>query len=329
MGLPQFGYVAESTYGTPVVVTKFFDLNAKDSIDVEYETIRSEGFRASAQGMITGSSAPPYLKRCGGTISCDVPTKTFGGLLTQLMGSVATVGPTDSNYTHTFTWGSPGSLNAKSVTVQLNRPFEDLSNQAMTYHGGKVLSAEFSIEKDGLLQASIEFDFEDFDTSTALATASYSDPINQFNWVGASMTVGGSAVELLSCSVKIENPMDVDRRRLRTSALKKEPRVNGRRMVSGEIELDWTSVAQLDRVRAATEAGARTAIVLTCNGPVAHAGTTLPQFTLTVHNARLMSIGDYQSSGFEPSTQRIAFEGEIAPATEMCTITYRTTDATP
>lgn len=318
----QLGIAAETTYGTPVTVTRFYEYDS--------ESIRLQQGRVNSMALRTGTRVQrsdrfePYRIGAAGSVVMPVPTKGFGLMLTQMLGT-STIGTvTDSNYTQTHTIGS---LLGDFFTLQLARPFNPSGTvQAFTYHGCKVTDWSLSCDIDGFLTAEIGIDAEDEDTSTALATASYPTDFRCFSFTGASATFGGSAIELKNFKVSCDNALDTGRRYLRSSSLKKEPVENGMRTIEWSATADFSDLTQYNRFASATRAGALAAIVATFDGPVAHGGSTLPRLEVTIPAARFDAV-DVNVSGPEALKQDISGVGLFDGTNSAVTVTYRTTDS--
>lgn len=326
----QLGFKAETTYGTPVTVDTFFPF-IEDGLEPNFETVDAEDEIYVGAYVERASASDPYIAGVSGSVKMYVPTKKFGLLLKHALGQISTSGPTDSNYTHTAIL-NPVSKYGLSLTGQSGRPFNPSGTvQPFTWHGLKVLSMELAIETEGFLTATFEFDGEDVDTATALATASYPSiavGAAKFPWRLASLTVDASQVEIRHFRVKVTWPHKTDRRYLRGSALKKEPTVAGKAMVEWDAQIDFADLDAYDKV-AATSIGSRTAaLVLTCDGVAALAGTTVPRLTVTIPAARYDKPIPTVSSE-EPLMMDIGGIALDDDSSEPITIAYRTNDATP
>lgn len=318
----QLGIVDESTYGTPVTVSRFYEYTS-ESIQLQTGRTESRGLRTGTRVM-RSDRFEPYRIGAAGRVQLEVPTKGFGLMLKHMFGTAAIGSVTDSNYTQTFTIGS---LLGDFFTLQVARPFNPAGTvQPFTYHGGKVTDWTLSCDLDGFLTADIGLDFEDEDTSTSLATASYASDWRCFSFVGASATIGGSAIELKNFSVSMNNALNTDRRYLRASALKKEPVEDGMRSVEWSATADFSDLTQYNRFASATRAGALAAIVATFDGPVAHGGTTLPRLEVTIPAARFDAV-DVNVSGPEALMQDMSGVGLFDGTNSAVQVTYRTTDA--
>lgn len=321
----QIGVKAETTYGTKVTVDRFFE--GQEAIKYNYGRVQSRGMR-------TGSRVPrndrffPYKIGGGGPLTIPVLTKGFGFWLDQMMGSVATTGPTDVKYTHTGTFGS---LYGKKFTTQVNRPFNPANtDQAFTYAGCKVASWEFNLALDEELYATIDIDCQDEDTATALAVASFPSPAEIFSFVGGAVTVGGSAFEISGITVGCDNMLKTENSKIKNTSLKNEPPENEYRRVYWTLrEADFADLTQFNRVKSATAAGALATIVLTCATPTLIGTTSTPSFVLTVDEGRFDTIEGHQATKEGVLMQTLTGVGLFDGSTSPVTIAYGTADTTP
>lgn len=327
-GLAQWGVKAESTYGTPVTVDRFMPL-IEDNLEPVYDTVDADDEMTFGSYVERVSQSDPYIAGCVGNIKAYVPTKGFGLYLSHLMGASSVGTISDSNYTQTHTL-SPTGKYGKSLTGQSGRPLNpSFTVQPFTWHGLKVVSAEFTLEREGFLQTVIEFDGEDVDTSTGLATCTYpsiATGAQKFPWRLATCSVGGSSVEVGHFRCKITWPMKTDRRYIRGSALKKEPTVAGKASVEWDLDLDFADLTQYNRFAATAITSRVAAINLTCDGVAALAGTTLPRFMIDMTAARFDGAPPTMSDEgpLTYSCSGVALDND---SDEPITITYRTTDS--
>lgn len=319
----QLGVGTEAAYGTPVTPTRFFDTWTNPAaIEMSYGRVESAGMKV---GQRTGRSDRfiPYPQGGSGDIEIEVLTKGFGFWLAHMLGSVATVaGAAGEVSTHTGTWGDTFG---KSFTAQLGLPLNPSGTaQPMTYHGGKVTKWSLASKAEGLLVATLSCDFEDVDdTATALAVASYPTGANQLSWVKGEVKVAGVVVDVTEVEVSQDNGLNVDRRYLGASPLKKQP-TDGRREVEFSLSADFDSLTQRNRVASATAAGAVAEIVGTWTGPVMEGTSTTPLLRVTLPAARLDKMK--LSGGPDPLTQQLTGVG-LDNGTSPVRIEYLTMDA--
>ena len=320
----QLGVVDEVTYGTPVVVTRFFEFNSCGVKLVPGNT-ESKAMRR-AQRTPRADRTEPYIVGAEGAVEFDVPTKGFGFFLKHMLGTVVSGTIVDSNYTHT---GTEGSLLGDFFTMQANKPLNPAgTDQAHTYEGCKIKSWELKCDVDGVLVCTIDVDAETENTAIGLATASYPTSYRVFSWTGGAITFAAGAVELKSFSIKCDNNLDTNRRFMRGSQLKKEPLENGMRSYTWAAEAEHTSLANFDRMRSATQPGKQAAIVATFQGPIAHGGATLPALVVTVPVARFDKV-EFDLGGTEGLMDSMSgvvlSDGTNSPVS----LAYTTTDVTP
>jgi hypothetical protein len=321
----QLGAADETTYATAVTPARFFDTYRNpDGINAEWERLESQGMRPG-QRTARSDRFAVYPKGASGDLEVEVLTKGFGFWLKHMLGAVATTaGAVGEVNTHTATMGD---LQGKSFTAQIGRPFNPSGVvQPFTYPGGKVTSWELANSVEELLVCTLSCDFQTEETATALAVASYPSGANSLSWAGGAVTVGGTAFEASEISVSVNNSMDVDRRFLRSTALKREP-IEGMREVEFSMTAAFDSLAQRNRVASATAAGALAEIVATWTGPVQEGATTTPLLRVRIPAGRF--DGFSVSGGPDPMTQELTGRGVWNGTASPVTLEYLSLDATP
>lgn len=165
----QLGFVAESTYGTAVTVTR--------PLEFESETLRARPVYHQSQGIKPGRryGAPRYQTRqdAGGNVRFEVPTTGVGLLFKHLLGTVNTAEPVTDVFTHTYT---PGPLAGLALTMQ--KGVEDAAGtvRPFTYKGVKILGMDFSVGQDSVLMCDMEVDAREEVTDVAAASLTYTTP---------------------------------------------------------------------------------------------------------------------------------------------------------
>jgi hypothetical protein len=319
----QLGVVDESTYGTAVTVTRFFEYES-ENIAETYGRTEGDPLRTGS-GVIRHDRFTPYFAGAAGTIQMTALTKGFGFWLKHMLGGVATTGPAETSvYTHT---GTEGSLVGDSFTCQVNRPFHPSgTNQAFTYSGGKVAKWTLSNSVEGHLLLDLDCDFQKVDTGVALATASYPSGMDPFSWVKGVITIGGSDYDVTEFSLEWDNGLNVDRRQIRNNALKKEPTA-GRRSGTFSLSADFDSLTQRNRAAADTRAGALAAVTATWKGPTLLGSTIYPEFSVSIPAGRFDEWSG-ATEGTDAITQELSgvvrYDGTNSPVT----VTYKSADTT-
>lgn len=301
----QLGVKKETTYGTAVVVDRFFEFTS-EGITLDTGRAVSEGFRAS-QRVARSDRFVPYVAGASGSIELDVLSGGFGFWLEHMLGTVATTGPTDTAaYTHT---GTVGDLFGKSFTCQVDRRLGAAGStaQAFTWEGGKVAKWTLECETEGLLTFSADLVFEDEKTATALASASYPSSVVPLSWAGASASIASTGIPVTKWSVSCDNQLKTDRHYLANNTRRSEPVEEGLREITVEVECDWSDLTQYNRFAAETQSGTLAALSLVAQAPsvLTGAATTKGSLTVTLPAVRFDSV-EANVSGRDLTTQSIS-----------------------
>ena len=136
----------------------------------------------------------------------------------------------------------------------------------------------------GNLNATLNMDFEDHDTSTGAGTPSYPSSASPFDWSMANFTIDGNAVCTQSFSLDGDLALKTDRRCMRGSALKKQPVRTGIPTFGGELTIEYEGQTIFDLY----PAGATVPIVATWTGGLIEAGQS---FTITMTMAACLLEG--------------------------------------
>lgn len=263
----QIGIASEGTPGTAVTPTRFHrftseTLTAKKKI-VQVSTL-SAGlqFDRSAARFTTQRDA-------GGDINMPVPTKGFGLLLQQMLGSftaTATQQGTSGAYLQTHV---PGPFTGHTFSIQKGVPRTDGTVEPYSYPGCKVTDWELDMAQSDVLQAKLTIDALDELTSAttpaspALATPSYltesyfsfaSGAILSGGTVsttgGVASVAGGTAVAAIrSANVKGKNASDTGRYFLGGGTTKAEQIQNAVSSISGQLSAEFATRALYDQYR--------------------------------------------------------------------------------
>ncbi|MFS8200476.1 phage tail tube protein (plasmid) [Streptomyces sp. CWNU-52B] len=237
----QLGIAPEVTYGTYVAPTKFIEFT-KESLALKKTTAQSAGIAAGR--LLPLSSRRVLTRKEGqGSIELEVTNKGMGLLLQSLMGTSVTPvqQAATAAYLQTHTLAS---VAGKSLTVQKGVPLTTGTVTKKNFLGCKVISAEFSCEVGGMLDAAFEIDARDVEESSSLAAASYS-AMSPYHFGQMAVKTGTYSSEtaldgIRKMSCKIERPQDVERFYAGQAGLKKEPVENDQIKISGTFETDYT-----------------------------------------------------------------------------------------
>lgn len=313
----QVGVINESVYGTPVVVTKFYDFT-NESMTREQERMESGSLRAQSRVVTTDNWALGAIN-VSGDIEMELRPKGHGFWWQHAIGTVVTTqpnaGPDPTVYLHTFV---PANL-PTSFTLQIAKP--DIADvaQPFTYHGCRI--SEWSLEcgVGDFAHMSMSMIGEDEDNSTGLAVASYPTNNKAMTWVQGTITVAGGATDIKSVSLKASNNLTDDRYFL-GNVLRKQPLENALREYTGTFDTEFNGLTNYNRFVNGTEA----TVVLLFQGSTI-SGIYKYQTTITMNvrfDGETPKVG-----GPEIVPQSLPFK-VINNGTLSIKVEYQTTDVT-
>ena len=264
----QVGAINESTYGTPVTVTHFYEFLSEN---FQYNPAFLDGMGLKAgqaynratrtvvsQFDVNGDLTMEHTSGEAATAVAD----SMGFWWKYALGSAFTtpvvVLGTAFSQTHVN-----GSKAGQFLTVQVGRPqISGVTVQPFTYTGVKITDWEFSCNDNQIAQLKVTCDGQTELTSTGLAAASYPTPNGLFSFANSSVfTLGGTAstsagvttvaggTSVLSrvtgITITGSNPMKVDRYGRGNSGLKGEPIENAIPVITGTLNTEFFSRTEL------------------------------------------------------------------------------------
>lgn len=312
----QLGIGEETTYGTPVTVTRFLEFNS-EGLEADVGVVESRGLGTGR--FLRADREKRYIKAAGGPVEFDVQTKGFGVLFKHCLGSYANTPVAGSERSALIT-PDANALKGLSLTLQVGKPDVGGVARPFTYEGGKVVDWQLKCALDEALKLAVTFDFETVQTATGLAVASYPAGSEVFVFTEGALTVGGASTFVKTASVKGTNALATDRRGL--GNVKREPLASGEAVIDGELECefedlgayaDWVSGAQAQLVLVFTSA-----TVIAGGGP----------FKLTVTIPKVAYRGSTPKvGGPDIVMQPRPFKALADGVNPVITIEQRTTDA--
>lgn len=265
----QIGFGEESTVGTAVTATRFFEL-LSESLVYDEERITSKGLRA---GKKTENLWVAGKKGVSGSYEYEVQPNGFGIVPKHLLGGTpATTTPGGATTARLHTT-KVGNLDGKSRTIQVGRPNSAGTVDPYTYRGCKVSDWEMNMEagSDGLLTISETIDGWDEDTVTALATASYPATNVLMSWADANIVVsigGVTTYNVSKLTLGGSNKLKGDRSKLGSPVKLEQLEGTEFREYPGTIELEsYAGLTPYNLFKAGTEA----VIIATFTGPIIEA----------------------------------------------------------
>jgi len=258
-----FTTAEESIYGTPVTCDRSFEV-ISETLERQNQVIVSKGLRAQPVNLRRGQRRALVARSAKGVVGMEVPSVGFGRILKHAFGAstIAQQGSTTAwLQTHTLA-GTVG----RSMTLQ--KQLRDSANalvQQFTYSGCKIVSIEFSISVQNILQAMVEFDCRDEDTTTAAAALSYPAGAHVFTFAQGDLRLGGTSVAKVNdATTKLTRKLKVDGWYLGTGGLKSEPLENDFPDLTGSLSAEFDSDATF---RARFAADSAIDMVLVFTGP--------------------------------------------------------------
>lgn len=262
----QIGFGEESTFGTPVVVTRFFEL-LNESIKFDIERIESKGMRAGAK---VQNLWVPGRKGGSGDIEFEVQPNGFAILTKHMLGGTpVTTTPGGGTISRIHTT-KVGNLDGKSLTFQVGRANAAGTIDPYTYAGCKIGGWELTLETGGVLTLKLSIDCADESTVTALATASYPATnvmLSSYD-TGVLVSIGGSPYAAKKFTLQGGNMVKGDRYKLGQPVKLEQLEGTDFREYTGEIEMEMNSgLTAYNLFKNGTEA----AIVATSTGAIIEA----------------------------------------------------------
>ena len=200
--LGAVGLAKESVLGTFVNPTRFIPVHLPCNIgSPDIDLLLSKGIRGIPDMYYKAQQGASRLK--SGKMKLEVEPDNIGEILQGTFGSdvLTGAGPT---YTHTFTRQAVAQLPTYSLWV---------SNGGLTYPefaGCMVNSLEFDIAANAFVIADVDWIGSKFVSGGVTHALSYST-LNQFVFNQATLTVGGSSVQIYkNIKIKFDNKVKVD-----------------------------------------------------------------------------------------------------------------------
>lgn len=329
----QLGIIAETTWGTPLTVSRFYEF-LDESLSWSPTYIDSAGLKAGqafkrvARTAISRFSVEGDITLEHTDGSTNATAASMGTWWKHALGSTVTTpvqiaASTAYRQTHT-----PGSKAGFGLTIQVGRPqISGPTVQPFTYEGCKVTGWEFTCSDSQFAQLKLTILGQDEATATGLASASFPSPNGVFSFAdtgtagGGVFTIGGTpttasgrttiatgvAVGSIVSAVTIrgETPMKDDRFGLGSGGARAEPIENDIPTITGTFETEFYSRTELyDLFKANTT----TALQL----DFAHgdAGTSNPYRLSFVLPAVKLKQGSVNVGGPDVLGQTIEWEAE-------------------
>src|SRR5215469_8973465 len=264
----QVGALNESTYGTSVTVTHFYEF-LSENFQFVPAWLDGMGLKAG-QAYNRASRTVVSQFDVNGDLTMEHTSGEAANAVADSMGFWWKYALGSSVVTPTLVVGTAykqvhtnGSKAGQFMTVQVGRPqISGVTVQPFTYSGVKVTDWEFSCNDNQIAQLKVTCDGRSESTAVGLAAASYPTPNGLFSFANASvMTIGGTAstsggettisggtsLASLVSGVDItgSTPMKIDRYGLGNQGLKGEPIENAIPTITGTLTTEFYSRTEL------------------------------------------------------------------------------------
>ena len=321
----QFMLATETTYGTPVTVTKGLEFQS-ETLDFNKQTVDGGGI---AGGRVFQPGNARYVVGIGGggDVTFNVPSKGFGVWLQLLFGqnTPTTHAGTPNAYQYTFT--PKADMTNVSATMQKGVPQANSNTiDAYTFSGCVVNSMQFTMGQNSLLQCKATVDAQNVTTATALATLSLPSAPNYFSFanINGTLTVGGTPyVAIKSFDITLNNQLDLTRMYLGNGGKKSQP-IRGNYMTgTGTLTGDYIDTTLSSSFISDSE------VALVVSFQAANINTTFNEMVkFTLPGLRLNGqLPQISGPGIVPFSAGFDTYTPIAGG-QAVTVDYQTTDAT-
>ncbi len=335
----QLGLAEESTVGTAVTVTRFYEF---DSLEPTHEKMTkvSEGLRACGRGhrernrVVVGKSVSLQT-------TMTAMTKGLGVFFKHALGSTTTA-QIAASATHRQIH-LVGDLTGKGLTVQGGFPQSyDGTVRPYTWNGAKITEWQLSCAMDDLLKLELSLDAWNWTNGTALATASYLTGLEAWHWGQLTATFGGTPSTgsgrttiasgttikgLRGVTLAGKNTLRTDRRLGGGAGIKAEQVESGWREYTGELDMEFADRTQLVDL---FDSDASTALQFTWTGTTNDGSGNFPVLRVTYPKVKF-DTGAPSVGGPDLLDSNITFTAyeEDAGTHPLIQVELETQDTTP
>mgnify|MGYP000843997838 CR=1 FL=1 len=244
------GTAVESTYGTPVTVTRWYEFT-DESFDYEKTVKQGAGIRVGSKVARSGRRVVTQTQ-AKGDLSVELTSKGLGTLLQTCFGAGVSSLVSGSTYQQNFTLGTGAT--PPSMTVQKGLVRADGTVDPYTYNGGVVDSFEIDCPHGDIAKLKAAFIFRDMLTATAYAAPSYVTGGSLFHFAQGTITVGGTVTaptttalatggtavaNVRDFNVKVDNKLTADRFTYNAAGKMLSP-TYGLRDIGGKLTIEYT-----------------------------------------------------------------------------------------
>lgn len=259
MGARHLGFGAESTYGTPVAPTKFFEVLSEGvQLEKNFETVP----------VMRAFSAPEIVELSSvvkGPLEILANFNGIGILYEHLLGHASHTGAGDP-YTHTYP-GTGGIPDTDRIGLSLTGEIRRDGALNWRYSGIKIVSLAqaFGVEQSSRITLGVIGKGE---TNPAPAVPTY-PTLEPMRPSFVSVLFDSVALKARSAQISIENPCD-EPYLLGGTGLSDEPDRSGLLKVTGQTEVMFSSLTQYDKFVSGATVDIEIAVVAPTGGHELH-----------------------------------------------------------
>lgn len=332
--------VAETTFGTPVTVTKFLEFT-DESLGWDPTFPQGQGLRVGARVPRAGRRpTTPAKQQVTGDITVEACSKGLGFLFGAALGSVtSTQRATTGVYQHNFTPSASDWLS--SYTIQKGiPPLGGGATLAHTIPGAVCSGFTLNCPNGDLVTLQTSWIGREVQTGVAYAAPSYPTPVELFNFAEGAITIGGSVTaattttlatggtavaDIRDITVTWDNGLDDGGYNLGSAGKRARRPAIGMSAATGSMTAEFDSATLRDAYLNQSDLG----LVLTFTG-VTTIGTGSDKPGLQVYIPNIRLEGELpKANGGAPVTQSINFTGLDNLSVTPMTVSYVSTDTAP
>ena len=304
----QLAIGKESAWGTPVADTQLINF-LSESLDSAVSKVEEES-------LLAAKAAAAYDLmgiRVAGDFSAILKPETAGMLLKAALGGTDTVvqnsGGVTGQHQHTII-AQTASGTTPSYTLIVNR------KQAIKrYAGCKVDTCKLAAKVGDYVRITLSVKGKDESTGTVTSTANPSKKAYKF--IGGTLTMGGTAVDVTGVDLEIANGLD-DGVQVNTSGIYSSEPVHGKRKITLSVEMPYdTNAESIRNANLLTEAVLST-VVLHLESPEIIAVASKYRMDITLANVAIQEA-KVNVGGVSLLTMSIKGEATAVGATEPIT----------
>ncbi len=252
--------VAESTYGTAVVTTRWYEF-LSETLDYRKNVKQGAGIRVGGR-IARDGRRNVTTHDGGGDVVMECASKGMGLWWQLNVGGGTSTLVSGATYQQNFVDSdTPGS-----VTLQKGLPEAGGTVDAYTLPGSMVTQWELDFTQGDIVTLKSTIDAQDVVSSIGYAAPSYpAEPVNLYQFAGGSiytgaftapttnmMAIGATALaNVQGGTIICNNNLKVDRNNLNSAGKKRKP-TNGLGAISGTLSVEYDSTAFRDAVIADT-----------------------------------------------------------------------------